>query len=515
MAAMRTLAELPAPGDVVHIDVTYGSRAFPLLGTLAMHYFREFRHDITAGSVFEAAMEQRDADHIANVVIMDGPLEFLHWIETFQAVRDGHAPERLQGLFNHDRRLQRLTGPYVRYQRGVAFGALCEVQEGARLLEDRRKKLHRLPYAHPFRLFDGVLEDALTPFVQEDKASHQQLRLAQAAIHGGNLPQGALHLRESLVSACIEAYGRNPSRAWIDVPQSGGAQQVRPREVAAYILSLGPAHARCPDLQTAWPLLSLARNRYVNTSPTPVVAGQLKDQDHEVHRCLEMVQIVLGQERLAGISEDISFDDAVKQAVDLRVLRPREGGGRPRRGNRPTRGDGDGRRAGGEQDRGRGAPGDRKREPRGAPGPRTRGPRGDQGQPPADRGPRPGRPPRERPDDRGPREDRGPRPPRREDPADPTPRVTNAGGGLGNLGLALAQAGLADPGGDRRRGHDKPKGDRPAPAPPGSAGPKPAPPTDAAPPPPPPPPPPPQPPRAEEVAEQDFDVAGPGSAPAS
>lgn len=502
MAAVRSIAELPKKGDTVHLDVTCGSRAFPMLGILAMHYFRTFRPEVKPGHVYEGVTEGSGADKVHPVVALDGPLEFMDWMAAFRDVRDGRAPQALQGLFNNDRRLQRMAGPYVRYQRGVQFGAMSEVVEGARLIEERRKRLNRLPYAHPFRLFDKVLGRSLQPFVKDGSASQRQLVLSERALAGGNISQAALHLREALVSSCLEVYKRNPTRAWIDVPQSGGAQQVRPRDVAAYILSTDAAKNRAPNLGTVWPLLSTARNRYVNTSPTTVPASHLKDQDHEIHRSIELARAVIAENQLDGIAEEVVWDEAVKQGIDLRVLRAREGrrprrggktgkgekGDRPQRGRR-TRGDGDGPRGeGGGSGGGRG--------PRGEGG-GGRGPRGEGG----GRGPRGG--------GRGPRRD-GDRPPRRDggggrpDPADSTPRVTTSRG-LGNLGKVLADAGLgADEGGKKKK-----KKDRDETAAPQASAPESTPPTPA------PEPPAPEAPESPEPPKSDptFDVAGPGDPP--
>ena len=476
VAAIRSIAELPADGDTVHIDVTYGARSFPTLGAIAMSYFREFRPEITTGHVYEGSMDSADPDKVCTVVTLDGPVEFMDWMASFRDVRDGRAPRSLQSLFNQDRR----------FQRGIEFGALSETVEGARLLEERRRRLGRLPYAHPYRLFDKVLARTVKPLLSETSASALQFRLAQQDLETGHLPQAALHLREAVVSWCIEAYKRNPTRAWIDVPQSGGAQQVRPRDVAAYILSTPQAIARAPELGTLWPLLSTARNRYVNTSPTTVPASQLKDQDHEIRRSFELATTLIGGSQLDGIDEEVKWDNAVKQAIDLRLVRPREGR-RPRRGNR-KRGEGGGGRA-----------------PSGDRPPRQSGDR-----PPRRKGKDEDRPPRKRRPD-------GDRPPRREsqgvprpDPADSTPRVTTARGGVGNFGKALADAGLRG-----QRGEKKDVKDAPPETPPQDTAAEPAPPAPA-----------PAPPAADSPTETDaqapssppeqapgFDVAGPGDPP--
>ena len=205
MAAVRSIAELPKKGDTVHIDVTCGSRAFPMLGILAMHYFRNFRPEVRPGHVYEGVTEGGGPDKANPVVALDGPLEFMDWMASFRDVLHGGAPQSLQGLFNHDRRLQRMAGPYVRYQRGVQFGALSEVVEGARLVEERRKRLNRLPYAHPYRLFDKVLGRSLHPFVKDGSASVRQLELSERSLRAGNISQAALHLREALL---VVEYGR-------------------------------------------------------------------------------------------------------------------------------------------------------------------------------------------------------------------------------------------------------------------------------------------------------------------
>ncbi|NRA97480.1 MAG: hypothetical protein HRU14_14885 [Planctomycetes bacterium] len=500
MAAVRSIAELPKDGDTVHMDVTYGSRSFPMLGVISMAYFREFRPDVTVGHVYEGSEESMSRERVCSVVTLDGPMEFMHWMSSFRDVRDGRAPHSLQDFLNQDRHLQRMAGPYVRFQRGVQFGAMSEIVEGARLIEERRRRLNRLPYAHPYRLFDGVLARALKPFLGEGTVSTRQYLLAQQAFHAGHIPHASLHLREALVSSCLEAYKRNPTRAWIDVPQSGGAQQVRPRDVAGYILSTPAAISRAPTLATVWPLLATARNRYVNTSPTTVPASHLKDQDHEVRRSIELAGVVIRENQLDGLMEDVVWEDAVKQGIDLRVIRTREGR-RPQRGaGRKGEGGGEGRPP--RRDRGNRPP---RRDTRdGGRGGDARGGGGRGG----------GGPRRSRHD--------GDRPPRRDpggggrpDPADSTPRVTTSRGGLGNFGKALASAGIGDE--PPEAAPEQPPVIDAAPEPNPSPAPEPAPEPNPSPAPEPAPEPDPSP--APEPAEQpktedpEFDVAGPGDPP--
>lgn len=473
LAALRTLVEIPEVGETAHIDVSFGPRAFPVAGFLAMHYLREFRPDVHAGSVFAAQPEAKDIHGVTPIVSLDGQFEIMKWMGAFSSLLEGQAPTRLHHAFTQDRRLGKLVGPYVRYQRGIRFGALHEVIEGSKMLEETRRKLGRLPYAHPYRLFDGVLHHTLKPFLADTRLSEKQFLLARQALDNGHLPLAALHLREALLSYCLEAYGRDATRPWMDVPQSGGAQEVRPRDIAGFILSTEAAASRAGELATVWPLLATARNRYVNTSPTMVHAGQLRDEDHEIHRIFDMAWNIASRNELQSLPEALPFDDATKQAVDLRSVRPREGGPMERGGRNRGRGRGRPERGGGggegRPERGGGGGGGEGR-PEGGP-PANRPPRQD----------RDGRPPRSGPRDdrggRGPRgeggangrrdrDTRGPRPPRegggpnrgegRPNPSGPVetprpeatealPRVHRADGGLGNLGLALAQAGLVQP----------------------------------------------------------------------
>lgn len=501
MHALRTLSELPASGDRVHMDVTFGPRSLPVAAFLAIQYLRRFRTDIQACSVFMAAPEHADEAGIVPVNSLDGADEMLHLVGLFEALVDGRAPQALHGTFVRDRWLSRLAGPYVRFQRGQRFGALSEVIEGAKLLEEKRRTLRRLPSTHPFRLFDPVLRAALQPFVEDSAPSSKQFVLAAQALHHGNLPLSALHLRDALMSACLEAYGRRASEAWMEVPGSGGAQQVRPRDVAGFVLSTPSIASQLPPLDIVWPLIAMARNRYVNTSPTMVRAGQLKDEDHEVARAVEMVGALLHSGAFAKLPELMPFELAVQQSIDLRAVRARDGS-EMRGGRGPRRGDRRGPR--GRGDRGRGPRHEGPREgageqnPAGAPAtpeaggesqgaPRrergdarfrdNRGPRRPRGEHGGGR-PFGDRPPRQD-GDRGPRPPRdfGDRPPRRDNgaPEDTTPRVSQARG-LGNLGLALAQAGLVS------RGKDQPPRETPpaepqAQAPASAPAPSPAPPS--------------------------------------
>ncbi|MSR75292.1 MAG: hypothetical protein EXS14_07475 [Planctomycetes bacterium] len=529
MHALRTLSELPDDGDEVHMDVSFGPRSLPVAAFLAIQYLRRFRPDVRTGSVFMAAPEHADEAGIVPVNSLDGADELMHWMGLFEALVDGRAPQALHTTFMRDRWLNRLAGPYVRFQRGQRFGALSEVIEGAKLVEEKRRSLRRLPSTHPFRLFDPVLQHALRPFVSDAAPSSKQFVLAVQSMRQGNLPLAALHLRDTMMSACLEAYGRRAAEAWMDVPGSGGAQQVRPRDVASFVLSTPSIASQLAPLDIVWPLIAMARNRYVNTSPTTVRAGQLKDEDHEVGRAVEMVGALLHNGAFARLPELLPFELAVQQSIDLRAVRARDamegrfgrGQRNDRRGPRPQRGRDNrfqgggpegqapeggapGGAEGGAPAEGGGVPSDggaRRQEggDRGPRGPREggpgngrpygdRGPRGPrdgggpgQGRPYGDRGPGGGergpRGPGGGPGSggpRGPRDgggpgqgrpygDRGPRPegdrgPRQRDenaPEDTTPRVSQARG-LGNLGLALAQAGLVGRGKDHPPRHDTP-----------------------------------------------------------
>lgn len=508
--ALNTLSRLPEEGDRVHLDVSFGPRSLPVAAFLAMQYLERFRPDVEVGHVFMASPEHADDQGIVPLSGMDGPNEMLHWMGQFEALLEGRAPQGLHRAFVRDRWLNRLAGPYVRFQRGQRFGALSEVIEGARLVEEKRASLRRLPATHPFRLFNSVLAAAMEPFTSDAPVSTKQYIVAVQALQQGNLPLAALHLRDTLLSACLEAYGRDVGITWMDVPGSGGAQQVRPREVASFILSTPALAAEMPPLDIVWPLIALARNRYVNTSPSAVRAGQLKDEDHEVARAIEMVGSLIRSKAFAKLPELFAFEAAVHQSIDLGAIRPRDsfdnrrgGGGRGPRNERGRRPDRRGPRDGGRREGGppeganppvEGAPveggaapaqgaqgGDAPRQGREG-GPREggnfrgergpRGPRRERGDGPRGDGPPRGDRPREGGNfrgERGPRPDRGPRPeggprrdrPRRDDnmPEDTTPRVTRSPG-LGNLGLALAQAGLVSS--PRRPEREEPKPTPPA-----------------------------------------------------
>jgi hypothetical protein len=343
--ALNTLSQLPEDGDRVHLDVSFGPRSLPVAAFLAMQYLQRFRPEVEVGHVFMASPEHADENGIVPLSGMDGPNEMLHWMGQFEALLEGRAPQGLHQAFVRDRWLNRLAGPYVRFQRGQRFGALSEVVEGARLVEEKRASLRRLPATHPFRLFDAVLAAAMQPFTSDAPVSTKQYVVAVQAAQQGNLPLAALHLRDTLLSACLEAYGRDVGATWMDVPGSGGAQQVRPREVASFILSTPALAAELPPLDVVWPLIAMARNRYVNTSPTAVRAGQLKDEDHEVARAVEMVGALIRSKAFAKLPELIAFEAAVHQSIDIGAIRPRDsfdqrrGGRGPRheRGRRPDR----------------------------------------------------------------------------------------------------------------------------------------------------------------------------------
>jgi hypothetical protein len=425
-ATLRTLVEIPEEGDAVHIDVSNGGTAGSLIGLLSMHYLQAFRPEVRTGRVYQAAPEETDDNGVTPIRDLGAPLEILDLMGVFREVSQGRAPIQAQKLFSSDRYLKPLAGPFVRFERGVRFGALAEVIQGARLFDDRRRKLRRLPYSHSYHLFDPVMRAAVSPFVEEaERLSERQLLMGFQAFNVGSYPRAALHLREALVSACLEAYDQDPARTWVEVPGSGGAQQVRLREVAGYVLGTDEFRQAIPDLSLAWPLLATARNRYVNLSPTAVGASQLKAYDHEIGRLLQMVASCVQDTKLAQAAEQVSLDDAIKRGIDLRSIRPRE-----RRPQRRRRGEGYPEREEARPDAG----GDRP--------PRRSGHRDRPGGPPRDRG-------RDRDRDRdrdrggpgGRRGERAPGPRRPRPVADGRPRVERVGG-LGNLGLALRHAGI-------------------------------------------------------------------------
>ncbi|HHQ49164.1 MAG TPA: hypothetical protein ENK19_09830, partial [Acidobacteria bacterium] len=405
----------------------------------------------------------------------------------------------IQGLFVEDKRLNPLAGPYVRYQRGMHFGAVSEIVQGARLVEERRNHLNRLPYSHRFQIFNPVLERALKPYIEERSVSQLQMDMAERMILTGNLPSASLYLREALLSDVLVSFGVPTDRVWMDVPQSGGNQEIRVREVVAYILSSDEARRRVPDLEVIWPLLNHARRQYGHVTTASVSATNLKTASHEINRLTGLVKNVLRSEALAAIVADVSFDALAKQAVDHLAVRPRETRGkgqRPRRGARREGGRGGaGGQGGGRRGHGHGGGG-------GGGGGRGRGgdgPRGDGG---GGRG-RGRRPQGERPPRRsegGERRNEGGGPP----PApteDSTPRVEQVRG-LGNLGLALrgalsdepAQAPAAPKEGTPEAKAPAPASE-PQPSTPAEAQPK----TEPT----------PQAPPANEAKDAGFDVAGP------
>jgi len=416
-ASLRGLVELAGEGDQVHLDVTYGERTVPLLGTLAMHYLRLFRPDVRCGRIFEGAPEHADSSGVAPVLTLEAPLDLLQWMHAFLDLQRGMAPASIHAILNGDRRLQGLAGPYVRYRRGVAFGAVSEVIQGSQLIEERRKRISRLPYAHRFRIFDQVLRRTIQPFLGEAPTSHRQLELARNALALGHPPLAALHLREAALDYVLERFGQNPTRVWTEVPQSGGTQEVRTRDVASYVLSTPEARERFKDLELAWPLLQEARRHFSNIPGSTIPAGMLKQADHEITRIHDIVRNLILKDALRGIEEGRTFEDVTKESIDRQAVRPREARKRRRRGTRAegSRPSSEGRRRSRPAGEGEGG-----RQARG------RGPRGE-------------------------------RPPRR-DPADTTPRVERARGGMGNLGLALAGAGLVpEPSPPRKKAPEREK----------------------------------------------------------
>lgn len=417
-ATMRNLTELPREQEEVHVDVTHSDGLMTTVAFLALYYLKRLRPGVKTGDLLQGAPDHKDVQGHAPVLRLTAPFGVLDWIHSFHDLQSGHPTSELHRILNADKRLQALAGPYVRLQRGMQFGAASEVVQGARLLEERRRRLSRLPYSHRYRIFDPVLAEFLKPFSTGRPLSRLQLDLGRFAMAAGQPGFAAMYLREALLSHVLELFGQNPSRTWTEVPQSGGAQEVRMRDIAAYALTTAEARAKAPDLETAWPLLSEAKRHYLNVSSGMVPASQLKNADHEISRLTHMTLEILEKGVLAGLEETRTFEDLIKEAVDRMAIRPREprrkGRRKGRSGGGPTGGGERGPRSGASQAGGarRGGRRDTQERPSRGPGHRDEGPR---------------------------RRRRGGR-----DPEDLSPRVEKVGGGIGNLGLALAGAGLVE-----------------------------------------------------------------------
>ena len=494
---VRMLALAPRSGESVTIDLADAPRPLAAIALVAGHAVYQARPDVSVDDVWfdRSTGAPQSAKPMLDLLRQQAILgDAARGRATFGLVSTVAREPMTKALLPFAHRIQVATG----------FASPMDLWKAGRAIRERFTD-------EPSTL----AEAALGAFAKADAGdlpwSRRQLALARAAADRGRPFLAAAHCREALISGLLEAYGQNPCRGWVtptgDVPPDA---RVRPREVAAAVLGSDEIRRLVPDLDPAWRTAGNPRARYLHIAPTQGDPGLMKAALNELGMLLKFTVAALDDGRLKAIADGIPWDAFLIRGLEAgaRLAPPkdmRRGGDRRDRGPRPPREGGEG------EPRPEGAPDRGPRPPRegGDRGPRPPRDGGDRGPRPPREGDRGPRPPREG-GDRGPRPprdggDRGPRPPRevrvhggpprmdgperpRQVPIGGSTEVNVVRGGLGNLGQALAAAGIAP--------NRKPQRDPRPPQPPAAEAP-PAPPTPV------------EPPAPETPPASDFDVAGP------
>ncbi len=424
VAFVRGVLNWPHAGDRVLVDLADGPRAFAALGVAIAHAFPCLRPEV---QVEDVIVERGHGLPVSTRHLV----AMLHSHELWQELREGVAPLELTEQMRREPRLHAIAEPYHRFVRALDFGNPAETARWARVLDERREHLRKFGGDGTQHPYVGALSAAISPFGPDEPWSHRQLAMASNAVKRGNLHLGALHVREALVSGLIEAYGQNPTKGWVAATPEGGAHdRVRMRDVMAWVLGTENAGELVPDLAKLWEWVENPRMRFLMSSPVTLDPNLLREGATAIEQIPRVAGSILTEGRFKAIVDALPLERAVQIALEHDAVRAQA----PR-----------GRR--GSQSEARGEPSDGGADGASHAGPQQ--PRPTRNRPPRDAG---DRPPRQ--DTRGPREvsvrpPAGPGP--RDDheqrhssvPVGGVIKVERARSGLGNLGLALMNAGLA------------------------------------------------------------------------
>ncbi|HYC79128.1 MAG TPA: hypothetical protein VEI02_16020 [Planctomycetota bacterium] len=484
---VRRVAAIPEPGDRVTVDVSEGPRAWVGFGVAAAHTLAAARAEV---ELEDLILDRRDDGAAASG---KGLFPILRSHALLGEMRRGnYSPEIVEEL-KRDPRAGPLVPVYERFVRGLEFGSPVETARAARALVERSEQIRRDRKQRAFDATDASFGPVVTALLADEPWSRTELAMAKEAQRRRNAFLAASHLREALVSNLLEVFGVAAGKAWAPARAPDGSEgRVRPRDVAAGYLGSAFARDVIPDLDAVWTAVGNPRIRFLLTGPVHQDPGAMRSAAEGLNELIKQTQAILDDGRLKALTVDTPFEKLIAMAVaegDARVrpLRPGRKGGKAE--------DDDGHEdeaapaAPAEGTAGGAAPpapadarpprrdrprGDRPQRAEGRHGGPPRGPR-HEGGPSAAHGhgaPQGGgatRPEGPRREDR-PREVRVHAPgPRHDGPPTERPRsvpiggeikVERARGGLGNLGAALAQAGLVKPKTDGRK--EAPRGERPA-----------------------------------------------------
>jgi hypothetical protein len=470
---VRRVAAVPVPGDKVVFDFSCGPRSWVGLGVAAAHTVAAARAEV---EVEDLVLERRDdggptsGKNLFPLIRSHGVLGEMR--------RGNYLPEVLEEL-KRDPRSQPLAPLYERLLRALEFGSPVETSRAARALVERAEQIRREKKQRAFDATDASFGPTVTALLADESWSKTELSLAREALRRRNSYLAASHVREALISCLLEAFDVAAGKAWFPARGPEGEGRVRPRDVASGYLSSKFARDVIPDLDFVWSHVGNPRAKYLLVGPVHQDPGLMRSAAEGLNKILHLAEQILSDGRLKALTEATPFEKLVEMAVScgdarVRPLRPGRKGGRggDDDDDGPDGGEGDvpetkesaegaapaaapaAAPERGHDRGGRGGP------PRGDRGPRPQG--GGQGGPPRGDRPQGDRPPR---GDGPPRGDRGPRPPReirahggpppmggggggdgmerpRSVPIGGELKIEKVRGGLGNLGAALAQAGV-------------------------------------------------------------------------
>jgi hypothetical protein len=434
VAFIRAVLGLLRPNVPAVLEFADGPRSTAALGLTLAHGIHALRTDVPIAEL--------TTDRSRNLTVH--PRSLLHAIEIQELWRNAAAGLPAPALFEHlraDARLQSLAAPYQRLARAVEFGSPAEAARAARSVKERidLPASDKDDWAAAVRPAVNALADALA----SDRAwSLRQLWMAECSERRGAHYLTALHLREALVSGLLESYGHNPAKGWAPAGAGEHAEdRVRPRDVMAVVLA-DPESARLvPDLGQVWEWVGSPRTKFATTSPVALDPALLRDATRALGTLVPLTRAILEQGRLKAIVEALPFEQAIGLAVGQHSVRvaARKSRRGQRRGPHAAPGAPDAGEPGPIRDGATAEPA--------APAPPPRRPREPR------RGGEPARPMPARPREVAARRRHHDDDRRGAGPVDPSAPVTSipiggvikverASHGLGNLGLALRNAGL-------------------------------------------------------------------------
>ena len=332
VSTIRSVLGLIRAHEPVALDFADGPRSAAGLGLTLAHGLASLRPDVP---LTELVM-----DRARNLAFH--PKSLLHAIEIqelWRAVARGTTPMALVEHMRADPRLQGLAAPYQRYARAIEFGSPAEAARAARTVQQRVAEMTAKPGDRDdwIAAIQPALDAMTGSLVQEQPWSRRQIWMAEAAARRGMHLLTALHIREALISALLEAYGQNAARGWAPAQGENPDARIRPREVMAVILGDPHSFKLVPDLGEVWKWVGNPRLRFVMTSPVAVDPAILRDANHALTNLPALSRAILDENRFKSIVEALPYEAAIEVAVSRNAVRIA-----PLRGRRLRRGAGDG-----------------------------------------------------------------------------------------------------------------------------------------------------------------------------